>query len=63
MEHIGVVGPDLGSWRAGLQAPGSSRMKLDCCSVGPQALGVALFCNNKKKRGVGEGFARDRSDA
>ena len=27
LERIGVVGPDLDCWRAGLQAPGSSGLR------------------------------------
>ena len=46
-----VVGPDLDRWRAGLQAPGSSGLKWDCCSAGLQALDVALLCKSKKEEG------------
>ena len=48
---MGVVGPDLDRWRAGLQAPGSSGLKWDCCSAGLQALDVALLCKSKKEEG------------
>ena len=34
LERVGVVGPDLDRWQAGLQAPGSSGLKWDCCSAG-----------------------------
>ena len=44
-----VVGPDLDRRRVGLQAPGSSRLKWDCCSAGLQALDVALIYKNKKE--------------
>ena len=27
LERVGVVGPDLDRWRAGLKAPGSSGLK------------------------------------
>ena len=27
LERVGVVGPDLDCWRAGLQAPGSSGLR------------------------------------
>ena len=27
LERVRVVGPDLDCWRAGLQAPGSSRLR------------------------------------
>ena len=43
LELVGVVGPDLDCWRAGMQAPGSSGLKEDCCNAGLQALDVALF--------------------
>ena len=46
-----VVGPDLDQWRAGLQAPGSSGLKWDCCSAGLRALDVALLCKSKKEGG------------
>ena len=46
---MGVVGPNLDRWRAGLQALGSSRLKQDCCSAGLQALNVALLCKKNKK--------------
>ena len=55
LERVGVVGPDLDCWRAGLQAPGSSGLKFNCCSAGLQALDVALLCKKSKK---GEGSAR-----
>ena len=60
LERIGDVGPDRDYWRAGLQAPGSSGLKWDYCSVGLQALDVALLCKSKKEGGgggVSEGFA------
>ena len=62
LERVGVVRPDLDYCWASLQAPGPSGLKLDCCSAGLQALNMLLLCKNKKK-GVGEGFARGRSDA
>ena len=46
-----VVGPDLDRRRAGLQAPGSSGLKWDCCSAGLQALDMALIYKNKKEGG------------
>ena len=63
LERVGAVGPVLDCWRAGLQAPRSSELKLNCCSAGLQALGVTLLCKNKEEGGVSEGFARGRSDA
>ena len=51
MERVGVVGSDLDCWRVGLQAPGLSGMKKDCCSAFLQALDVALLYKNKKKGG------------
>ena len=48
---MGVFGPDLDRWRAGLQAPGSSGLKWDSCSAGLQALDVALLCKSKKEGG------------
>ena len=36
---------------------------LDCCWAGLQALDVVLLCKKQERRGVGEGFARGRSDA
>ena len=51
MERIEVVGSDLDCWRAGPQAPGSSGLKLDCCSASLQALDVALFCKINKEGG------------
>ena len=52
---MGVVGPNLDRWRAGLQGPGSSGLKWDCCSTGLQALDVALL---SKKNNREEGPAR-----
>ena len=46
-----VIRPDLDRRRVGLQAPGSSGLKWDCCSAGLQALDVALFYKNKKEGG------------
>ena len=46
-----VVGPDLDRRRAGLQVPGSSGLKWDCCSAGLQALDVALLCKSQKEGG------------
>ena len=48
---MGVVGPDLDRWQAGLQAPGSSGLKWDFCSAGLQALDMALLCKSKKEGG------------
>ena len=53
--------PVLDCWRAGLQAPGSLGLKLDCCSADMQALGVTPL-QKQGRRGVDKGFARDRSD-
>ena len=55
LERTGFVGPDCDYWRAGLQAPGSSGLKWDCCSAGPQALNVALLCKKNKKEGGSAG--------
>ena len=49
---MGVVRPNPDRWRAGLQAPGSSGLKWDCCSAGLQALDVALLCKSKKEGGL-----------
>ena len=46
-----VVGPDLDRQLAGLQAPGSSGLKWDCCSAGLQALDMALLCKSQKEGG------------
>ena len=35
LECVGVVEPDLDCWRTGLQVPGSSGLKFECCSAGP----------------------------
>ena len=51
LERVGVVGPDQDYWRAGLQAPGSSGLKWDCCSAGLHALDMALLCKSKKRWG------------
>ena len=51
LERVGVVEPDLDCWWAGLQAPGSSGLKFDCCSAGLQALDMALLCKRNKKEG------------
>ena len=48
---LGVVGPDQDYWRAGLQAPGSSGLKWDCCSARLQAMDVALLYKSKKEGG------------
>ena len=48
---MGVVRPDLDRWWAGLQAPGLSGLKWDCCSAGLQALDVALPYKSKKEGG------------
>ena len=48
---LDIVGPNRDYWRAGLQAPGSSGLKWDCCSAGLQALDVALLCKSKKEEG------------
>ena len=39
LERVGVVGPNLDCWWAGLRAPGSSRTKYECCWAGLQATG------------------------
>ena len=48
---MGVVGPDLDRWWAGLQASGSSGLKWDYCSAGLRALDVALLYKIKKEGG------------
>ena len=53
LERVGVVGPDLDCWRAGLQAPGSSGLRQDRCNAGLQIQDGALLCKNKE-----EGSAR-----
>ena len=47
LERVGVVGPDLDRWRAGLLDAGSSALKYDRSNGDPQALGMALLCKNK----------------
>ena len=63
LERVGVVGSDLDYWRAGLLDVGSFALNWDRNNGDPWTLGVTLLCKNKKERGVGEGFARGRSDA
>ena len=46
LERVGVVGPDLDCWWAGLQASG---LRWDCCCAGLQAPNVALLCKKNKK--------------
>ena len=56
LERIGVVGPEIGlllGWSAGS----------GCGATDLRSLNQALLYKNKKERGVGEGFARGRSDA
>ena len=53
LERVGVVGPNLDCWRAGLQAPGSSGWRQDRCNAGLQALGGTLLYKNEE-----EGSAR-----
>ena len=50
LERVGVVGSDLDYWRAGLQVPGSSRLRQDRCNAGLQALDGALLCKNEEER-------------
>ena len=63
LERVGIFGSDLDCWRAGLLDAGSYALNRDCNNGDLLALGVALLCKNKKEWGVGEGFARGRSDA
>ena len=51
LERVGVVWPDLAYWRAGLQAPRLSGLRLDRYNVKLQALDVALLCKNNKEGG------------
>ena len=51
LKRVGVVGPDLDCWQAGLQAPGSSGLKFDCSSAGLQAMDVAFLYKKNKKEG------------
>ena len=53
LERVGVVGPDPDCWRAGLQAPGLSELRQDCCNAGLQTQDGGLLCKNKE-----EGSAR-----
>ena len=50
LERVGVVGPDLDCWRAGLRALGSSGLRQDRCNAGLQALDRALLCKNEEER-------------
>ena len=50
LKRVGVVGPDLDCWRAGLRAPGSSGLRQDCCNAGLQALDGALLFKNEEER-------------
>ena len=51
LERVGVVGPDLDRWWAGLQAPGSSELRQDRCNVGLQVVDVILLYKNKEEGG------------
>ena len=51
LERVGVVWPDLACWRVGLQASGSSGLRLDRYNVELQAPNVVFLCKNKKDWG------------
>ena len=51
LERVGVVWLDLACWRAGLQAFGSSGLRLDRFNAELQAPNVVFFCKNKKDGG------------
>ena len=52
LESVGVVGLDLACWRAGLQASGSSRLRLDRYNAELQAPNAVFLCKNKKEGGL-----------
>ena len=49
MERVGVIWPDLDCWRAGLQAPGSFRLRQDHYNAELQAPNVVFLCKNEKE--------------
>ena len=48
---MGVIWPDLACWRAGLQAPGSSGLRLDRYNAELQAPNVVFLCKNENDGG------------
>ena len=48
---MGVFWPDLACWWAGLQAPGSSGLRLDRCNAELHAPNVVFLCKNENDRG------------
>ena len=51
LERVGVVWPDLACWRAGLQASGSSGLRLDRYNAELQAPNVIFLCKNENDGG------------
>ena len=51
LERVGVVWQDLACWRAGLQAPGSSGLRLDRYNADLQAPNVVFLCKNENDGG------------
>ena len=51
LERVGVVWPDLACWRAELQAPGSSGLRLDRYNAKLQAPNVVFLCKNENDEG------------
>ena len=51
LERVGVVWPDLACWRAGLQALGSSGLRLDRYNAELQAPNVVFLCKNENDGG------------
>ena len=51
LERVGVIWQDLACWRAGLQASGSSGLRLDRFNAELQTPNVAFLCKNKKDGG------------
>ena len=51
LERVGVIWPDLACWWAGLQASGSSGLRLDRFYAELQTPNVVFFCKNKKDGG------------
>ena len=51
LESVGVVGADLACWQVGLQAPGSSGLRLDRYNAELQAPNAVFLYKNKKEGG------------
>ena len=63
LERVGVVGLDQDCWWAGLKDAGSFGLEYDRCNVDMRAPMKCFSAKAKEEGGVGEGFARGRSDA